>query len=249
MQAVPLPHRVSPSDWLITSGAQVVGPVPTGLFLRGVAHGRVPDYCRAKQPTWRGYRALREIREVQGLERYQRLMGPLWRPEPDFQLPSAREDARLRASAELLSAEDLGETLLVALSFVAELTKSEVGLLHRFREPYIGMVTSYVRGERLWHQLGEVLKPSDPAVVSACQRRPVIGSAFAQAAQIAVARRLGAFRSDGRLGGVAMLPIFGGRRLLGMVELGRTGRGFRAADKAALEGVGEALTERLGAFV
>ncbi len=232
-------------DWFVTNGATVVGPVDTGLLLRGVSFGRVPSDCMVRQPSWTDWRFLEEIREFHALQRCKGLFGQAWHPSPDFTLPDAREDARIRAHAELLFANDPGEVMLFGLRIAAEQTGSEFGMIHRFRAPWVGMVTSYVMGNPLWHQLGSVLRQDDPAVVAACQRRAVIGSQARGAAQASIARRMGEFAGRRQLRGVAMLPLFGYDRLLGMLELGRTDRRFRAADKRVLEGVGAAMTQRL----
>lgn len=231
--------------WLVTNGATVVGPVDTGLLLRGVSFGRVPSDCMVRQPSWTDWRFLEEIREFHALKRCKGLFGQAWHPSADFTLPDAREDARIRAQAELLFANDPGEVMLFGLRVAAQQTGSEFGLIHRFRAPWVGMVTSYVMGDELWQQMGSVLRQDDPVVVAACQRRAVMGSQARGLAQAAIARRIGVIAGRRQLRGVAMLPLFGHGRLLGMLELGRTDRSFRAADKLVLEGVGTALTQRL----
>lgn len=243
--SVPELMQQNASDWFVTNGATVVGPVPTGLLLRGVSFGRIPGECMVRQVHWNEWRFLEETREVRSLLRYKDLMGSTWHPTPGFSLPSAKEDARLRARADLIVARDPGEVLLLGLHAATEQIGAELGLIHRFREPYVGMVTSYALGQPLWHHLGDVLRQDDPAVVAACQHRGVIGSRIQGPAQTAIARRLSVFAGELPLGGVAMLPLFGYGRLLGMLELGRLRRGFRAADKATLEGIGQAITERI----
>ncbi|MGE0325496.1 MAG: GAF domain-containing protein [Polyangiaceae bacterium] len=243
--SVPEVMPLNASDWLVTNGATIVGPVSTGLLLRGVSFGRIPGECMVRQVHWNDWRFLEEIREVRSLHRYKDLMGNTWHPAPDFSLPSAKEDARLRTRAELIAARDPGEVLLLGLNAASEQLGADLGLLHRFREPYVGMVTSYAIGQPLWHQLGDVLRQDDPVVIAACQHRGVIGSRIQGPAQTAIARRLSVFAGGLPLGGVAMLPVFGYGRLLGMLELGRLRRGFRVADKATLEGIGQAISERI----
>ncbi|MCA9627393.1 MAG: GAF domain-containing protein [Myxococcales bacterium] len=243
--SVPELMPLNAHDWFVTNGATVVGPVSTGLLLRGVSFGRIPEHCMVRQVHWNDWRFLEETREVRSLRRYADLMGNGWHPTAAFHLPSAREDARLRTRADLMAARDPGEVLLLGLHAATTQIGAELGLIHRFREPYVGMVTSYVVGQPLWHQLGDVLRQDDPVVIAACQHRGVIGSRIQGSAQSAIARRLSVFSSGLPLGGVAMLPLFGYGRLLGMLELGRLRRGFRAADKATLEGVGQAISERI----
>ena len=55
-----------PPLWYVTNGDLTVGPVVTGLLLKGVEHGRVPEYCHVRQ--MRGdWRKLETVREVAAL--------------------------------------------------------------------------------------------------------------------------------------------------------------------------------------
>src|SRR5205814_1589374 len=56
-------HPNPPPIWFVTNGAITVGPVLTGLLMRGVDEGRVPEYCRvsADQTRWRKLESVREI--------------------------------------------------------------------------------------------------------------------------------------------------------------------------------------------
>ena len=67
MQLQEIPKSVfrlePPPLWYVTNGELTVGPVVTGLLMRGVEHGRVPEYChvRTYHGDWRGLNSVREI--------------------------------------------------------------------------------------------------------------------------------------------------------------------------------------------
>src|SRR6201992_3075590 len=52
-----------PPLWYVTNGELTVGPVVTGLLIRGVEAGRVPEYCHVSpyHGEWRTLNAVREI--------------------------------------------------------------------------------------------------------------------------------------------------------------------------------------------
>ena len=52
-----------PPLWYVTNGELTVGPVVTGLLIRGVEAGRVPDFCHVSpyHGEWRTLSAVREI--------------------------------------------------------------------------------------------------------------------------------------------------------------------------------------------
>ena len=67
MQLQEIPKSVfrlePPPLWYVTNGELTVGPVVTGLLMRGVEFGRVPDYCHVR--TYRGdWRTLSSVREI-----------------------------------------------------------------------------------------------------------------------------------------------------------------------------------------
>src|SRR4051812_14409382 len=57
---IPIPP---PPLWYVTNGEITVGPVITGLLVRGIEAGRVPDFCevRATKGHWRGLNGVREV--------------------------------------------------------------------------------------------------------------------------------------------------------------------------------------------
>ncbi|HKO92506.1 MAG TPA: hypothetical protein VJU61_15200, partial [Polyangiaceae bacterium] len=44
------------SNWYVTNGSAVVGPVNTNLLLRGIAHGKVGRECFVAQHNWSNWR-------------------------------------------------------------------------------------------------------------------------------------------------------------------------------------------------
>ena len=202
-----------PNDlWLVTDGTTTVGPVRTELLLRGIAHGRVPDDCMVKQPTWSAWRALAKTREVARMSR------------PEREIPEAARSLLVRPT-------DLGEGMLVALQVACSLTRAKVGLAHRQRGPWF--VTSSAYGPGASSELGQLIPSYDPAYELACAGRTVNGVRTGGAAARAILSRL-----DIRPGGhVLMAPFLQGEQLLGMIELGRQDHPFRTSDRFRLRAV------------
>ena len=58
--------QTPPPLWYVTNGELTVGPVVTGLLIRGVEFGRVPDYCHVS-PFRGDWRTLNSVREIAAL--------------------------------------------------------------------------------------------------------------------------------------------------------------------------------------
>lgn len=238
-----MPSMTSPPPlWFVTNGAREVGPVRTNLLLRGISYDRVPSGSYVRELHWRDYRPISQIREVRRFKRFAARQSFDWRPDKTFRLPTVRDEGIDVTREALTLARDPGEIMLFGLQTAMRQTHSQYGMLHRFRDPWIGMVTSYVHGPGLSDQLGQVVPQWDSTFQAACCQRGVIGRALVGEAQRATARRLDHPRSG--LAGVAMLPLVAGSTLLGMLELGRIHRGFRSTDKSLLEGIGRGIAER-----
>ena len=70
MQLQEIPKSVfrlePPPLWYVTNGELTVGPVVTGLLMKGVEYGRVPEYCHVR--TYHGdWRTLHSVREISAL--------------------------------------------------------------------------------------------------------------------------------------------------------------------------------------
>jgi hypothetical protein len=217
--------------WYVTNGDAVVGPVNTDLLLRGITSARIPNDCMVIQPSWSAWRALDQIREL----------GRIARPF------SWAEDEGLGAGVPeemVRRARDAGEALLFAMHAAVKATRATAGLVHRMRNPFVGLVTSSARGAGIDDQLGQVISRNDPALELALRGQGDVwlGSASASGVlEAAVARRFSACPGD--LAGLAMMPVFDGGRLLAMIELARADHPFRSADGAVLRKIADVVCQ------
>lgn len=219
-------RRVQPPPlWFVTNGEITVGPVRTGLLLKGVVHGRIPEECMVRELRWKSWRGLAQIREIRELRRRQ-AWGILAADTPAP--PSA-------GSAEIVlrRARDAGETLLFALNVAVKRTGASVGAVHRVAGPWSEPVTCCARGPGMHGLLGGTVPEDDLMLGAARARRIVIGRPGETEVHRAAAQRLDG--SDHPLRGVLMAPVCDGRELIAMIELGRTDHPFRTADAIAFE--------------
>ena len=219
--------------WYVTNGHAVVGPVDTDLLLRGITSARIPNDCMVAQESWSTWRSLDQIREVSRLRR-----SFSWSEGDTDLCPGIPEEFVQRA-------KDAGEALLFAMHAAVTATRATAGLVHRVREPFVGLVTSAVLGACMDHQLGQVVPKSDPALALAengasflCSMDETGGAP----AGGAIARRFSA--CEGQLRGVAMAPVFDGDRLLAMIELARADHPFRHEDAAVLSKIARVVCLR-----
>jgi hypothetical protein len=217
----------TPALWYVTNGDTVVGPVGTDLLLRGITSARIPDDCMVIQESWGEWRSLLEIRELSAI-------GPV---------PSWSEGSGVaspRVPAELVErAENAGEALLFAMHAAVTAVRATGGLVHRMREPFVGLVTSSAHG--VDGELGQIIPRLDPALAVAEDRKILMGRPNEGPAERAIARR---FMACGELSGVAMIPVFDGDTLLAMLELARTDHSFRAADTETLLRIAQMVSRK-----
>ncbi len=117
-------RRVQPPPlWFVTNGEITVGPVRTGLLLRGVVHGRIPEECLIRELRWKSWRGLAQIREVRALR--QRQAWGILSAETPAPPNAANADLVLRRAG------DAREALLFSLNVAVKRTGASVGLLHR----------------------------------------------------------------------------------------------------------------------
>lgn len=211
---------VPPPLWFVSNGEHTVGPVTTSLLIRGVEYGRVPDECWVS--TWEGlWRNVHCVREVAALGSK---VGP--RPPDEEQLVEwARPVARSRDDEELAHA-------ITWLSLVT--TGAESAMFHYRSRHSSSFVTRSVLGPMSRERLGHVLPDCDPLLEAARLGRPVIGPPYGPV-EDALAIRMAT--SQGGVGAAAMIPIFSGGMLRGMLELSRPGHSFRRADLQRAERV------------
>lgn len=225
----------SPPDegaiWYVTNGEAVVGPVATDLLLRGITSSRIPNDCMVAQPNWGSWRALHQIREIARVVR--RFS---WEDEADLCRGVPEEFVR--------RARDAGEALLFAMHAAVTATRATAGLVHRVRQPFVGLVTSSARGPGAGDQLGQVVPWFDAAFKLATEGQVLIGTSSQGATEPerAIARRFSS--CPGVLQGVAMVPVFDGGSLLAMIELARADHVFRGEDASVLGKIAAVVTTK-----
>lgn len=216
MSGAPKPFQavVGTTVWLVTNGRRVAGPVSTGALLRAIGRGLLDADSLVRQPTWAAWRPLSQVREAEA-----------W-----------FGGAASSSSVEewLDRASDRGEIVHFALVAAQLATGASWGMAHVRRGG--SFVTSCVAGDlSVADHLGRVVEPQDPLVQVARAGKVYVGEVRRgdpEPEALTVARRLG---DAPELVGVAMVPLLGHRRLLGMVEVGRREHPFRAEDRALLE--------------
>jgi hypothetical protein len=239
------------SAWYVTNGESVIGPVDTELLLRGITSSRIPNDCMVIQESWGSWRALHQIREVARIGR------PFsWEACHTELCPGIPEEFVRRA-------RDAGEALLFAMHAAVKATHATAGLVHRARDPFVGLVTSSAVGPGVHEQLGQVVPRVDPALDRARRNEVligpipgrsrcgtpggvglprVVGSGAGSQAERAILRRFSAY--SGELKSVAMVPVFDGGRLLAMIELARADHLFRAEDAVILRKIADVVCVR-----
>jgi hypothetical protein len=223
--------QAAAGPWYVTDGRGVVGPVDTDLLLRGIATSRIPQNCMVTQASWTGWRHLHEIREV----------SRGWiEPCPTWE---ANHLGRSHVPEDLVSrARDAGEALLLAMHAAVTATRATAALVHRQREPFVGLVTSCAHGPGTEEQLGQVVPRFDPVLGAARRGRGVLGRPSGGDLQRSIARRFDA--SGCELEGVAMVPVFDGTRLLAMIEMVRADHAFRREDRRILQRIARVVSVR-----
>jgi hypothetical protein len=210
----------------VSNGELTVGPVTTSLLIRGIEHGRVPDECEVTfwEGSWRNVHLVREIAALASTT------GPRL-PTEEQLLDSIRPGAHL-------DEEELAHTV-TWLSLVT--TGAESAMFHYRRPNASSFVTRAVVGPMSTERLGRALPDSDPVVEAARRGQPVIGPPYGPA-EDALAIRMATSR--GGVGAAAMIPIFSGRILRGMLELCRPGHSFRREDLERAERVAKRVLAR-----
>jgi len=211
-----------PTIWYVTNGEITVGPVFTGLLVRGVEAGRVPDYCRVSACDGK-WRKLDAVREIAAWKR------PAW---------SAAEATRaleeLERPAECVKDDEELAHHVTRLAMLV--TRAESGMLHVRRRRDRSFFTRAVLGPMPAHRLNDTLPEEDLVLRSARLGIPVMGPPYGPA-EDALALRFAA--SMGGVGGAAMLPIFVGSSLMAMLELSKPGHAFRRRDLQRAERIAQ----------
>lgn len=210
-----------PPLWYVTNGEVTVGPVVTGLLVRGVEYGRVPEYCRVSSQYGR-WRALDSVREIAAKKRP---------AGSDLEEVEAIR-ALVRPREQLRDEEELSHHVARLAMLV---TGAECAMFH-LRSGMQHFATRAVLGPLSDAPLNAILPENDLVLRSALIGRPVMGPPYGPA-EDALALRFAA--SAGGVGGAAMLPIFVGNSLQGMLELARPGHAFRRRDLQRAERIAQ----------
>jgi hypothetical protein len=226
MDLIQVSHSVfkqtPPPLWYVTNGELTVGPVVTGLLIRGVKAGRVPEYCQVS-PYHGDWRTLHAVREIAALN-----------SKVNGVAPSADQLQELTRPIERIKDEcELSHTV-AWLSLMA--TGAESAMFHyRGRNPR-SLTTRSVIGPISNERLGYELPESDLVLKAARRRRPVFGPPYG-ATEDALAIRFASSR--GGVGAAAMIPLFVGEQLTAMLELSRPGHAFRRTDLQRAERIAQ----------
>jgi hypothetical protein len=202
-----------PPLWYVTNGELTVGPVVTGLLIRGVELGRVPDYCHVS-PYHGEWRALSAVREIAALS-----------SKAGAKAPSAQQLAEWARPVERIKDEEELSHTVTWLSLVA--TGAESAMFHYRRRNAKVLVTRSVLGPISRERLGYALPENDLVLQAARLGRPVFGPPYGPTEDALAIRFAG---SRGGVGAAAMIPIFIGENLTAMLELSRPGHAFRRSD-------------------
>jgi len=218
-----------PPLWYVTNGELTVGPVVTGLLMRGVQYGRVPDYCHVR-PYHGLWRTLNAVREISALHR-----------RPSTSVASAEQLAEWSRSLDRI--KDEGELCHTITWLALAATSAESAMLHYRGRSSPSLVTRSVLGPMSRERLGYALGEDDLLLRAARNGRPVSGPPYG-ATEDALAMRFAS--SQGGAGAVAMIPIFVGKALTAMLEVSRPGHAFRRSDLQLAEAIAQrALRNRL----
>jgi hypothetical protein len=226
MDLIQVPHSVfkqtPPPLWYVTNGELTVGPVVTGLLIRGVEAGRVPEYCQVS-PYHGDWRTLHAVREIAALN-----------SKVNGIAPSADQLQDLTRPIERIKDEcELSHTV-AWLALMA--TGAESAMFHYRRGNQRSLITRSVIGPISNERLGYELPESDLVLQAARRRRPVFGPPYGLT-EDALAIRFATSR--GGVGAAAMIPLFVGEQLTAMLELSRPGHAFRRSDLQRAERIAQ----------
>jgi hypothetical protein len=223
---IQIPHSVfkqtPPPLWYVTNGELTVGPVVTGLLIRGVEAGRVPEYCHVS-PYHGEWRTLTAVREIAALT--SKVNGVA--PSADELQELARPIERIKDEAEL-------SHTVAWLSLMA--TGAESAMFHYRGRSQRTLITRSVIGPISNERLGYALPESDLVLKAARRGRPVLGPPYGPT-EDALAIRFASSR--GGVGAAAMIPLFIGENLTAMLELSRPGHAFRRSDLQRAERIAQ----------
>lgn len=211
-----------PPLWYITDGVKSVGPVVTGMLMRGVEAGRVSEFChvRVARGGWRGLNYVREIAALNSR------VGPL--PK------GASAEAFMELSMATGCIRDDDEFFYELAQLAITTTGAECAMFHCLEASSRSMVTRCILGPMSYDRLGYPLAENDLVLHYARLGRPVLGPPYGPV-EDKLSMRFAS--SQGGVGAVAMIPISVGNVVTNMLELARPGHAFRRADLQRAERV------------
>ncbi len=261
---------VGEDQWFLTNGVEAVGPVTFELMQRGLHAGRIPVDSFVRHGSWKVWRKLQDVegltqeqREAQIAELAEVSAGAEARasdpkneappPPPAEELEAPANDSTppslkppaIDPESVFATAEDLEQAFLLALSTSVTAANAHLGLIHVVRHDLKTTACSFAQGHGAESLLGERMAENDPALLAAQAGHTIVGEMRLGEAGKHIAGRVARALPGPR--GVAMVPIRMDSALVGMIELGRTTRPFRAREIAPVETVAEALVTRISA--
>jgi hypothetical protein len=159
-------------------------------------------------------------------------------PAPPSTRPGEVDPVRVLATAA-----DLDSALGLALSTAVQAAQAQVGLLHQYRPDLGIVVTSFAHGPGAELLLGEKLATHDPTLAVARGGYTIIAEPYLGEPGRYMAGRIR--RCAPKACGFAMVPLVLRGEIICLIEVGRSGRLFRAREIARVEDVVVALAERL----
>jgi hypothetical protein len=235
------------TEWYVSDGARVVGPVATQKLLVHAARGAIDPSHVVCERTWGFWKPLREVREFRAMKEAQAARGGAWIPPPAWSPRHAERVRIARALSPLDVASDRDEVLHLALTAAAKSTGATVGLVHKPRGVAGPLDTRAAIGEAIHNRLGERVASIDPAMFAARSLGPIV-IPVPETSRAGIASTLRLSRGYAPLRGVALFPIYANRQLAAIVELGKEHHGFRAADIQTLKSVANFAADRLNRY-
>src|SRR5258708_2125599 len=156
-----------PPLWFVTNGALTVGPVFTGLLIRGVEQGEVPEYCRVS-PDRARWRTLDSVREIAARKR----------PGASVLEAAAAFRELERPPVRIRDEQELCHQVTRLAMLV---TGAESGMLHLRSRAERRLSTRAVLGPMPGVRLNDALPETDLVLRSALLGRPVMGPPYGPA--------------------------------------------------------------------
>lgn len=232
--------RRAADRWYVTTGNTAVGPVNLDLLARGVEAGKVPIEAFVRHEGWKVWRPLLELAVIvsddfAAVESTDDIL--------DVGRPSTPNDF---SPVDVLDgAGDRREALMLLMTAAVVRGGADAAIVHEIDDR--GAVAVCAHGPSMFEGLELRVPLYDAALVAASAGATVVAEpAVPGAAGQAILGRLALLA--GPLDSALMIPIRAEGRLVGMIELGRKAT-FRSAEIASLEGLVDALVQKLEAWV